>query len=151
MLSRDQLFATPWTVAHQAPLTMEFSSQEYWSGLPFPLPGNLPHPGTEPVSAVSPALAGWFFTTEPPGNLWVNLIKAPLFHQIEGFEKAESNVCFSLPMYIWYLAVSAWYIVVRYNIDLMNILVQYRFDEYMFYSVKQADSEMKGMRRKATL
>ena len=120
MLSRGQLFATPWTVAHQAPLSMEFSSQEYWSGLPFPLPGNLPHPGTEPVSAVSPALAGWFFTTEPPGNLWVNLIKAPLFHQIEGFEKAESNVCFSLPMYIWYLAVSAWYIVVRYNIDLMN-------------------------------
>ena len=81
----------------------------------------------------------------------MNLIKAPLFHQIEGFEKAESNVCFSLPMYIWYLAVSAWYIVVRYNIDLMNILVQYRLDEYMFYSVKQADSEMKGMRRKATL
>ena len=58
MLSRGQLFATPWTVAHQAPLSMEFSSQEYWSGLPFPLPGNLPHPGLEPVSAVSPALAG---------------------------------------------------------------------------------------------
>ena len=51
-----QLFATPWTVAHQAPLSMEFSRQEYWSGLPFPSPGNLPIPGIEPVSLVSPAL-----------------------------------------------------------------------------------------------
>ena len=79
----------------------------------------------------------------------------PLHHQLPDFTQTHvhrvGDVCFSLPMYIWYLAVSAWYIVVRYNIDLMNILVQYRFDEYMFYSVKQADSEMKGMRRKATL
>ena len=45
-----QLFATPWTVAHQAPLSMEFSRQEYWSGLPFPSPGDLPNPGIEPSS-----------------------------------------------------------------------------------------------------
>ena len=44
-LSRVQLFATPWTVAHQAPLSMGFSRQEYWSGLPFPSPGDLPDPG----------------------------------------------------------------------------------------------------------
>ena len=44
-LSRVRLFATPWTVAHQAPLSMGFSRQEYWSGLPFPSPGNLPNPG----------------------------------------------------------------------------------------------------------
>ena len=54
---------TPWTVAHQAPLSMEFSSQEYWSRLPFPPPGDLPYSGIEPSSLASPALAGGFFTT----------------------------------------------------------------------------------------
>ena len=61
-----QLFVTPWTVACQAPLSMEFSGQEYWSGLPFPTPGNLPHPGIETVSPASPALAGKFSTTVLP-------------------------------------------------------------------------------------
>ena len=55
--------ATPWTVAHQAPLSMEFSREEYWSGLPFPSPGDLPNPEIEPTSLRSPALAGRFFTT----------------------------------------------------------------------------------------
>ena len=49
-------FVTPWTVAGQTPLSMEFSRQEYWSGLPFPSPGYLPKPGIEPASPVSPAL-----------------------------------------------------------------------------------------------
>ena len=49
-LSRVQLFATPWTVASQAPLSMGFSQQEYWSGLPCPSPGDLPHPGIKPAS-----------------------------------------------------------------------------------------------------
>ena len=57
---------TPWTVAPQAPLFGEFSSQEYWSGLPFPPPGDLSDPGIEPASPTSPALAGRFFTTAPP-------------------------------------------------------------------------------------
>ena len=52
-----------WTVAHQVPLSMGFSRQESWSGLPCPPPGNLPHPGIEPTSLGSPALAGRFFTT----------------------------------------------------------------------------------------
>ena len=52
-LSHIQLFATPWTVAGQAPLSMELSRREYWSGLPFPSPGDLPHPGTEPTSLIS--------------------------------------------------------------------------------------------------
>ena len=52
-----------WTVACQAPLSMGFSRQEYWSGLPFPSPGDLPNPGIEPASRTSPALAGRFFTT----------------------------------------------------------------------------------------
>ena len=59
----------PLTVAHQAPLSMEFSRQEYWSGLPFPLPGDLPNPGTEPKSPASPALTGEFFTTVPLGKI----------------------------------------------------------------------------------
>ena len=55
-------------VAHQAPLSMGFFRQEYWSWLPFPPPGDLPNPGIEPVSLESPALASRFFTTEPPGK-----------------------------------------------------------------------------------
>ena len=50
LLSRVRLFATPWTVAYQASLSMGFSRQEYWSGLPFPAPGDLPNPGIEPGS-----------------------------------------------------------------------------------------------------
>ena len=61
--SRVQLCVTPWTVARQASLSMEFSRQEYWSGLPFPSPGDLSDPGIKPAS---PALAGRFFTTGPP-------------------------------------------------------------------------------------
>ena len=60
--------ATPWTVAYQAPLSMEFSRQEYWSGLPFPSLGDLPDPGIEPTSLASLALAGRFFTSVPPGK-----------------------------------------------------------------------------------
>ena len=58
----------PWTVAHQAPMSMGFSRQEYWSGLPFPPQGALPDPRIEPRSPESPALAGRVFTTVPPGN-----------------------------------------------------------------------------------
>ena len=58
-------FAAPWTVVHQAPMPMEFSRQEYWSGLPFPTPGNLSDLGMKPIF---PALAGRFFTPEPLGK-----------------------------------------------------------------------------------
>ena len=57
---------TPWTGVHQTPLSMEFSRQEYWSGLPFPSSGDLPNPGIEPTSAMSPALAGELFATSVP-------------------------------------------------------------------------------------
>ena len=62
VLSCVQLFAAPWTVARQAPLSLGFPRQEYWSGLPFPPPGDLPDPKMEPGSPVSPALAGGFFS-----------------------------------------------------------------------------------------
>ena len=61
--SRVQLCATLWTVVYQAPLSMGFSRQEYWSGLPCPPPGDLPDPGIKPVSLMSPTLAGGFFIT----------------------------------------------------------------------------------------
>ena len=60
LFSCIRFFATPWTVARQAPLSMEFPRQEYWSGLPFLTPGNLPDPGIEPEFLVSLALAGEF-------------------------------------------------------------------------------------------
>ena len=63
-----RLFATLWTVAHQAPLSMGFSRQEYWSGLPCPSSGDLPDPGIEPVSLVSPALQAGSSSTELPGK-----------------------------------------------------------------------------------
>ena len=69
VLSRVRLFATPWTVALQAPLSMGFSRQEYWSGLPFPSPGYLPDPGIEPVSPVSSALQADSLPSEPSGNV----------------------------------------------------------------------------------
>ena len=58
----------PWTIACQAPLSMEFHRQEYWSGVSFPLPGDLPDSGIEHMSIVSPALAGGFFATVPSGK-----------------------------------------------------------------------------------
>ena len=70
-LSRVRLFATPWTVAHQAPPSMGFSRQEYWSGLPFPSPGYLPNPGIEPRS---PTLHADALTSEPPGKPIVNIV-----------------------------------------------------------------------------
>ena len=63
LLSRVLLFVTPWTAAPQAPLSMGFPRQEYESGLPFPPPKDLPHPGIQPMSLASPALVGRFFTS----------------------------------------------------------------------------------------
>ena len=62
LLSHVRLFATPWTVDYQDPPSMGFSRQEYWGGLPFPSPGDLPHSGMEAMSHVSLALAGRVFT-----------------------------------------------------------------------------------------
>ena len=69
-LSRVQLFVTQWSIAYQAPRSMGFSRQEYWSGLPFPSPGDLPDPGIEPGS---PALQTDALPSEPPGNTKVLL------------------------------------------------------------------------------
>ena len=78
MLRHVRFFATPWTVARQAPLSMEFPRQEYWSGLPFPPPGDLSDPGIKPLSLASPALAGRFFTANAT---W----KAPLIGVVTSY------------------------------------------------------------------
>ena len=79
LLSHVRLFATPWTVARQALLSMEFSRQEYWSELPFPPPGDLPNPGIKPASAVSPELAGEFFTSQATGEATLSTFKPPKY------------------------------------------------------------------------
>ena len=66
--NRVRLFLTPWTIAHQTPLSTGFSRQEYWSGLPCPPPGDLPDPGIKPASPVSPALQVDSLSIEPPGK-----------------------------------------------------------------------------------
>ena len=67
-LRHVRLFVSLWTVAHHTLLSMEFSRQEYWSGLSFTTPGGLLDPGVKPMSLALPALAGEFFTTVPPGK-----------------------------------------------------------------------------------
>ena len=78
-LSRVQLFATPWTVAYQAPLSMEFSRQKYWSGLLFPSPGDLPNPGIE---SRSPALRADTLPSEPSGKSLGHLAAAAKLLQL---------------------------------------------------------------------
>ena len=114
---------TPWTVAKQAPLSMRFLRQEYWSGLPLLPPGDLPDPGMEPMSLVSPAMAGRFFTTEPPEkpsispkgnstsilhtfkNKWLQVVKFFSFYQYLvslpqcSFPSINSPHCFSAKLF----------------------------------------------------
>ena len=99
-LSHVWLFATPWTVAYPAPQSMEFSRQEYWSGLPFPFPGDLPDPGIEPGS---PSLQADALLSEPPeagqvvwySHLLKNFPQFIVIHRVKGFgivNKAEIAV-----------------------------------------------------------
>ena len=75
MLSHIRLSAIPWTVARQAPLSMEFSRQESWSRLPFPPLEDLPDPGIKPAPLASSTLAGVLFTTGPPGKPFLGVSK----------------------------------------------------------------------------
>ena len=89
-LSMSTSFATLWTVAHQVPLAMGFSRQ-YWSGLPFPAPGELPHPGIKPASLVSPESAGGFFTAEPLGKSEAGVTSWQRDPEISSPERHESE------------------------------------------------------------
>ena len=91
--SRVRLFVNPWTVADQAPLSMGFSRQEYGSGLPFLTPGDLPHPGIEPRSLSSHALAGRFFTT----STWEALPNSVLSNRMNSFPGAPPEPLAKVP------------------------------------------------------
>ena len=84
--------ATLWTVVHQVPLSMIFSRQEYWSGLPCPYPGALPNPGIKPMSLTSPALAGKFFTTSTTWEALNASALPPAQEASVGFEQERSLV-----------------------------------------------------------
>ena len=91
-LSRVQLFVIPWTLDHQAPPSIGFSRQEYWSGLPFPSPGDLPDPGIE---LWSPTLQGDALTFEPPG-------KITMYNTIHSIiSSANSDNSTSFPIWIF--------------------------------------------------
>ena len=99
-------FTAPRTLARQASLSMGFPRQEYWSGLPFPSPGDLPNPGIEPIS---PALAGGFFTTEPSGkqthkSLWNVINKYYISKQLCLWLAWIVRKCFPLPCWIFHFA-----------------------------------------------
>ena len=88
LLSHVRLFATPQTVAYQAPLPMGFCRQEYWSGLPFPPPGDLPEPGTEPVFPVSPALQVILYRLSHKNQISVSLVHINFYSPTEFFLSA---------------------------------------------------------------
>ena len=121
----------PMDCAHQAPLSMEFSQQEYGSGLPFPLPGNLSYPGIKPASPVSPALTGKFFTTEPPGkrhhwqytSLTAIFLHVILYLLMCRFKKLRAA-------YFQFCSLSLWAIVA---IIWLYVLYKHRVNLYYFY------------------
>ena len=93
VLSYVWLFVASWTVAHQVPLSMEFSRQEYWSGLPFPTPRDLPNPGIELMSLASPALAAQSSLLTPPGKpLWKS-------NSITKLKRSSTSLIFPLTFY----------------------------------------------------
>ena len=104
LFSRVWFFVTPWTVAYQAPLSMGFSRQEYWSGLPCPPPGDLPDPGIEPTSLMSPSLADGFFTAS---TTWETLRAIPKLFLV--FGRGEINFIGK------YLSQSALIAVMKYH------------------------------------
>ena len=98
---------TWWTVACQAPLSMGFPRQEYWSGLPIPSPGYLPNRGNEPAY---PALAGWFFTTEPPRKLGVTICLSSGWHETHApsFSVSHSEWELKVKTRLWGLVLRTW-------------------------------------------
>ena len=114
LLSHVWLFATPWTVALQAPLPMGFSGQEYWSGMPLPSWGDLPNPRTEPASLMSPALAGGFFTTSATWEAYSRVI-CFFSHYIDLYTHAYVHV------------ISHIYIFIHKNFIYINKYIQIQF------------------------
>ena len=130
--------ATPWTVAHQAPPSMGFSKQEYWSGLPFPSPGDLPDSGIKPRS---PALQADALPSETPGKPWYHYFKRILSNFLSGLGNlrkklsfdGKGTITFDLTSYVSLFLTAAWYFSVwsmnllNLNLLAMNVLVSSSF------------------------
>ena len=114
LLRHVRLFAIPWTVAHQAPLSMGFPRQEYRSRLPFPSPADLPNPGIQPVFPGSPTLAGEFFTTEPSGKAKTR----------QGGTQISTGNFFKYIQSVNYTAINRWGRGVKKAVSISNV-----FDE----------------------
>ena len=123
--------ATPWTVACQAPLSMGFPRQEYWSGLPFPPPGHLPHPGTKPASPVAPALAGGFFITAPPGK---PLCLCMSFILVERKMWKDSGLPLNLVEHPWHRALIAATLYFSFAGSLVSLRMKFKIFVAFFYS-----------------
>ena len=117
--SRVQLFVTPWTKVHQAPLSMGLFRQEYWCGLPYTPPGDLPDPGVQPMSLMSPTMAGGIFTISTPWRAHVRDSqwefaelcrepKAVLCDNLEGWDGKEVEGMFKREgayVYLWLIHI----------------------------------------------
>ena len=122
MLSHVQFFGIPWTVAHQTPLTMEFSRQEYWSGLSFPSPRDLPDPGIEPGS---PTLWADSLLSEPPGKPFRQLALYFIPLLLLGRQSLELPPPFHLPVHSQEnLASGCFNFINRVNDDLLSAKCQ---------------------------
>ena len=127
MLSRFshvQLFLTPWTIAHQAPLFMEFPRQEYWSGLTCPSPEDFPNPGIKPASlCLLHSWPGMFFTTRPPVKPWVH-----------GWMERNLGMC-NMEMGKdgqWFLNISFYSVSVGWWLRVCTALVSLQEDKLIF-------------------
>ena len=98
LLQSCPTLGTPWTAAHQAPLYMGFSRQEYWSGLPCPPPGDLPNPGMDPMSLMSAELAGGFFTTRATWESFYYLLNLQKFISKDQMSKIIFKVIWELEL-----------------------------------------------------
>ena len=102
------LSATPWTAVHQSPPSKEFSRQEHWNGLLFPLSGDLPYPGIQSASPSSLALVDEVFITEPPGN--------PIHTQLQTATKAEAQ-----------FSIKQFFLNINIHVSHLGMLTQFRF------------------------
>ena len=132
LLTLVQLFATLWTIVCRAPLSMEFSRQEYWSGLPFPC---LPNPVTEPTSPRAPALCRWFFflTTEPPGkpqHIWRRPSKglpSPFLHCLHLHAQIHSHQSLILTIILGFLLLKQIKVLFRRILVTWTTIYQLKF------------------------
>ena len=118
----SNFFATLWMVTHNSPTSMGFSRQEYWSWLPFPFPGDLPHPGLEPTGSVAPELAGEFFTTESPRKpyIYIYAIYMPLYIYIMPYMPLYTYIFY---IYIYIMHIYIYIMLYIYKLYICKVLL----------------------------